>query len=164
MAGLLRDAVLAIDKDQPIHNIRTMDRLLVNSMAGRRFMMILMGVFAGVALILCAIGIYGVISYAVAQRTHEFGIRMALGAKVGDVLYLVLRQGGGLALAGLALGLAGAWASTRLLANQLYEIKPHDPMTFIAVGLTLASVAFLACWLPAHRATKVNPMEALRCE
>jgi putative ABC transport system permease protein len=163
-AGLLRDTVLAIDKDQPIHNIRTMDRLLVNSMAGRRFMMILMGVFAGVALILCTIGIYGVISYAVAQRTHEFGIRMALGAKVGDVLYLVMRQGGGLALAGLVLGLAGAWASTRLLANQLYEIKPHDPMTFTLGTVALGTVALLASLIPARCATKVDPMEALRHE
>ena len=141
-----------------------MDQLLVNSTAGRRFMVIMMGLFAGVALILCATGIYGLTSYSVAQRTHEFGIRMALGAKVSNVLSLVLRQGGGLAVAGLALGLAGAWASTRLLANQLYEIKTYDPVTFIAVALTLVSVAFLACWLPARRATKVNPIEALRYE
>jgi putative ABC transport system permease protein len=164
MAGLLRDMVLAIDKDQPVHNIRTMDQLLVNSTAGRRFMMILMGLFAAVALILCATGIYGLTSYAVGQRTHEFGIRMALGAKVGDVLYLVLRQGGGLALAGLALGLAGAWASTRLLANQLYEIKPYDPMTFTLGTVTLGTVALLACLIPARRATKVDPMTALRYE
>jgi len=164
MAGLLRDMVLAIDKDQPVHNIRTMDQLLVNSTAGRRFMMILMGLFAGVALILCATGIYGLTSYAVGQRTHEFGIRMALGAKVGDVLCLVLRQGGGLALAGLALGLAGAWASTRLLANQLYEIKPYDPMTFTLGTVTLGTVALLACLIPARRATKVDPMTALRYE
>jgi putative ABC transport system permease protein len=164
MAGLVRDLVLAIDKDQPVHNLRTMDQLLVNSTAGRRGMMILMGLFAGVAILLCATGIYGLISYVVAQRTHEFGIRMALGAGAGDILYLVLRQGGWLALAGLALGLAGAWASTRLLANQLYEIKPYDPVTFTTVGLTLVGIAFLACWLPARRATKVNPMEALRYE
>ncbi len=164
MAGLLRDAVLAIDKDQPIHNIRTMDRLLVNSTAGRRFMMILMGLFAGVALILCATGIYGLISYAVAQRTHELGIRMALGAKVGDVLYLVLRQAGGLALAGLALGLAGSWATSRLLENQLYEIKPFDPITFALGTATLGMVALLACLKPARRAAKVHPMEALRYE
>ena len=164
MAGLLRDTVLAIDKDQPIHNIRTMDQLLVNSTAGRRFMMIVMGLFAGVALILCATGIYGLTSYAVAQRTHEFGIRMALGAKVSNVLSLVLRQGGGLALAGLALGLAGAWASTRLLANQLYEIKPYDPMTFTLGTVTLGMVALLACLVPARRATQVDPMTALRYE
>ena len=164
MAGLLRDTVLAIDKDQPIHNIRTMDQLLVNSTAGRRFMMIVMGLFAGVALILCATGIYGLTSYAVAQRTHEFGIRMALGAKVSNVLSLVLRQGGGLAVAGLALGLAGAWASTRLLANQLYEIKPYDPMTFTLGAVTLGMVALLACLVPARRATQVDPMTALRYE
>jgi putative ABC transport system permease protein len=104
MANLLRDTVLAIDSDQPIHNIRTMGQLVVNSLAGRRFMTTLLGVFAGVALILCAIGIYGLISYTVAQRTHEFGVRMALGARVFDVLLLVLRQGMILALAGLILG------------------------------------------------------------
>jgi putative ABC transport system permease protein len=164
MAGLLRDAVLAIDKDQPIHNIRTMDRLLVNSTAGRRFMMILMASFAGVALILCATGIYGLISYAVAQRTHELGIRMALGAQVADVLFLVLRQGGGLALAGLALGLFGAWATSRLLEKQLYEIEPFDPMTFALGTVTLGMVALLACLIPARRAAKVHPMEALRYE
>jgi putative ABC transport system permease protein len=164
MAGLLRDTVLAIDKDQPIHNIRTMDQLLINSTAGRRFMMILMGLFAGVALVLCATGIYGLIAYAVAQRTHELGIRMALGAKVGDILCLVVRQGGGLALIGLALGLAGAWASARLLANQLYEIKPYDPMTFTLGTVTLGAVALLACLIPARRATRVDPMVALRYE
>jgi len=164
MGPMIRDLVVAIDKDQPIHNLRTMDQLLLNSTAGRRFMMVLMGLFAGIAVILCATGIYGLISYVVAQRTHEFGIRMALGAKIADIIYLVVRQGGGLALAGLVLGLAGAWASTRLLANQLYEIKPYDPVTFIAVGLMLVMVAFLACYLPARRAANVDPMEALRCE
>jgi putative ABC transport system permease protein len=164
MAGSLRDAVLAIDKDQPIHNIRTMDRLLVNSTTGRRFMMILMGLFAGVALILCATGIYGLISYGVAQRTHELGIRMALGAKVGDVLCLVLRQGGELALAGLVLGLAGAWATSRLLENQLYEIKPFDPITLGLGTVMLGILALLACLIPARRAAKVHPMEALRYE
>jgi putative ABC transport system permease protein len=164
MAGVLRGLVLNLDKDQPVHNIRTMDQLLVNSTAGRRFMMILMGLFAGVAMLLCATGIYGLISYVVGQRTHEFGIRMALGARAADLISLVLCQGGWLALGGVALGLAGAWASTRLLANQLYEITPYDPATFIAVSLILTAVAFLACWFPAHRATRVNPIEALRYE
>jgi putative ABC transport system permease protein len=164
MTASLRAMVLAIDKDQPIHNIQTMDKLVVNSTAGRRFMVILMGVFAGVALIFCGIGIYGLISYGVAQRTHEFGIRMALGAKVQDVLYLVLRQGGALALVGVSLGLAGGLASTRLLANQLYQIKPHDPITFAAGAVVLGTVALLACLLPARRATKIQPMEALRHE
>jgi ABC-type antimicrobial peptide transport system permease subunit len=104
------------------------------------------------------------ISYAVAQRTHELGIRMALGAKVGDVLYLVFRQAGGLVLAGLALGLAGSWATSRLLENQLYEIKPFDPITFALGTATLGMVALLACLIPARRAAKVHPMEALRYE
>jgi putative ABC transport system permease protein len=124
--------------------------------------MILMGLFAGVALILCGTGIYGLISYTVAQRTHELGIRMALGAKVGDILYLVLSQGGGLALAGLAVGLTGTWASARLLGHQLYEIKPYDPITFTLGTVTLGTVALLACLIPARRATKVDPMVALR--
>jgi putative ABC transport system permease protein len=164
MTASLRAMVLAIDKDQPIHNIQTMDQLVINSTAGRRFMVILMTVFAGVALIFCGIGIYGLISYGVAQRTHEFGIRMALGATVKDILYLVLRQGGGLALVGLLFGLAGALAGTRLLTNQLYEIKPHDPITLAAGAVVLGTVALLACVLPARRATKVQPMEALRHE
>jgi putative ABC transport system permease protein len=164
MANVLRDTVLAIDSDQPIHNIRTMDQLVVNSMAGRRFMTTLLGIFAGVALILCAIGIYGLISYTVAQRTHEFGIRMALGARVIDVLQLVLRQGVRLALAGLILGVFGAWVGTRLLANQLYGIEPHDPITFSLGILALGTVALLAYIIPASRAARVDPMEALRCE
>jgi putative ABC transport system permease protein len=164
MAGTVRDLVLNLDKAQPVHNIRTMDQLLVNSTAGRRFVMILMGLFAGVAMLLCATGIYGLICYVVGQRTHEFGIRMALGARAADLVSLVLREGGWLALGGVALGLAGAWASTRLLASQLYEIEPYDPPTFIAVAVSLIAVAFLACWFPAHRATRVNPMEALRYE
>ncbi len=164
MANSLRDAVLAIDRDQPVHNIRTMDQLVVNSLAGRRFMMTLLGIFAGVALILCAIGIYGLISYTVAQRTHEFGIRMALGARASDVLQLVLRQGVRLALAGLILGAVGAWAGTRLLANQLYGIEAHDPVTFVLGMVVLGAVALLACLIPARRAAKVDPMVALRDE
>ena len=135
MASLVRDTVLAIDKDQPVHNIRSMDQLLSNSLAGRRFMMTVLGLFAGVALTLCAIGIYGLISYTVAQRTHEFGIRMALGARVIDLLQLVLGQGVKLALAGLALGVFGAWAGTRLLAGQLYGLilmtRPRSPWEFL---------------------------------
>lgn len=164
MANLLRDTVLAIDSDQPTHNIRTMDQLVVNSLAGRRLMTTLLVIFAGVALILCAIGIYGLISYTVAQRTHEFGVRMALGARVVDVLQLVLRQGAALALAGLILGSFGAWVGTRLLANQLYGIEPHDPVTFAFGIFALGAVALLACLIPASRAAKVAPMEALRYE
>lgn len=164
IANSLRDAVLAIDKDQPIQSIRTMDELVVNSLAGRRFMITLLGVFASLALILCTIGIYGLISYTVAQRTHEFGVRVALGARVGDVLQLVLGQAVGLALTGLVLGAVGAWVGARLLANQLYGIEPYDPVTFALGTFVLGAVALLACLIPARRAAKVDPMVALRNE
>jgi len=122
------------------------------------------GAFAASAFLLAIAGLYGVLSYAVSQRTNEFGIRRALGAQRRDVLGLVIGQGMRLALIGLALGLAGAFAVTRVLERLLYEIKPTDPLTFAVVSLALIAVALLACWLPARRAAKVDPMEALRCE
>jgi putative ABC transport system permease protein len=164
VTAALRKTVLDIDKDQPIHNVRTFEELVAGSTAGRRFMMILMGTFATVALLLCAIGIYGLISYIVAQRTHEFGIRMALGAGVNDVLCLVLRQGLRPALAGMVLGSVGAWITTRLLQSQLYGVEAHDPATFALGVFVLSTIALAACFIPARRATRINPMTALRCE
>ena len=141
-----------------------MEQRLADSLAGRRFSMLLLSLFAALALILAAVGIYGVMSYAVAQRTHEIGVRMALGANRSSVLAMVIKNGLVLTVSGIALGLAGASALTRLLASLLYDVKPTDPVTFGAVALLLVGVALLACYIPARRATKVVPMEALRYE
>ena len=164
LAGAIRGATQSIDKDQPVDKIATMRSLVNSSIAPRRFYMQLLGSFAGMAFILAAIGIYGLVSYSVAQRTREIGIRMALGAKRNDVLRLVLSEGFKLTIIGLVLGLVGAFAATKVLRNLLFEVKPTDPFTFIAVSLSLLVVALLACYIPARRATKVDPLEALRYE
>jgi putative ABC transport system permease protein len=141
-----------------------MDRLLARSIAGSRFNTVLLIVFALVALLLAAVGTYGVMSYAVTQRTHEFGIRMALGAGASNVLGLVLRRGMSLAIFGLLFGLAGAFALTRLMTTLLFEVNPTDTVTFAVVSGSLLLVALLACYIPARRATKVSPLVALRYE
>jgi len=164
LVAAARSEVLAVEKNQPISNVHTMEELLSNSIAQRRFNMLLLSVFAGVALLLAAVGIYGVMSYSVAQRTHELGVRMALGARSTDVLALVVKQGMTLALAGIGIGLAASFALTRILATLLYGISATDPLTFSLIALMLALVAFVACYLPARRATKVDPMVALRYE
>jgi putative ABC transport system permease protein len=154
----------AVFKDVPAFDVRTMEQWLADSLGGRRFSMVLLGLFAALALLLAAVGIYGVVSYSVAERTHEIGIRMALGATRRSVLLLAIRNGLVLTASGVALGLAGALALTRLLASLLYDVKPGDPLTFGAVALLLIGVTLLACYLPARRATKVDPMVALRYE
>jgi len=164
LAAAIRSEVQSIDKDQPVDKITTMRSVVNSSIRPRRFYMQLLGSFAGMAFILASIGIYGLVSYSVAQRTREIGIRMALGAKRSDVLRLVVTEGFGLTVVGLILGLAGAFASTRVLRNLLFEVGPTDPFTFIAVSLSLLAVALLACYIPARRATKVDPLVALRYE
>ncbi len=160
----VRNAVRTIDKEQAVYDIATMEQLLSDSISLRRFFMLLLIIFAGLALALASIGIYGVMNYTVAQRTHEIGIRMALGARTSDVLKLVLKQGLSLTFAGIALGLFAAFALTRLIASLLYAVTTADPGIFAATSLALASVALLACYIPARRATKVDPMIALRHE
>ena len=164
VSSSVRQAIWSIDKDLPFTQVGTMEQRLSQSFAERRFHMILLGVFAGLALILSLVGIYGVMSYSVAQRTHEIGIRIALGAERRHVLSLVLGQGLVLTLIGAGLGLAGAFALTRFLASLLYGVHPTDAVTFAVVSLLLTTIAILACYIPARRATRVDPMVALRYE
>lgn len=163
-AGMLRPAVYAIDKDQPVGTIQPLEEILGATMAKQRFAMLLLIVFSVVALVIAAVGIYGVMAYSVVQRTGEFGIRMALGAQRSDVLRLVLSHGGKLIGAGLLIGLGVTLATSRVMDSMLFQTNAHDPVTFSLTTLLLAAVALAACLLPARRATRVNPMEALRTE
>jgi predicted permease len=164
MAASVRSIIRQISKDQPVYDVRTMNELLSESVARRRFNMLLLGLFASVALLLAAIGLYGVMSYSVSQRTHEIGIRIALGARHLDVLRLVVGQGMGLAFAGVALGTFAAYFVTRVLARMLFGISTTDTITFAGVALLMIAVAFLASYIPARRASKVDPLLALRYE
>jgi putative ABC transport system permease protein len=164
MMEAVRKTVWSLDPDQPILQLGAMQARLDEFFAPRRFNMLVFGVFALVALLLAAVGIYGVLAYLITQRTHEIGIRVALGAKTRDVLWLIVRQGLALTLIGVALGLVGAWALTRVLQNLLYGVSATDPATFAGIALLLISVACVASFLPARRATKVDPIVALRHE
>lgn len=164
LSNEVRQQVLAIDPDQPIYSVQTMGQIWEDSIAPDRLLLMLLGTFAAVALVLAGVGIYGVMAYSVTQRTHEIGIRMALGARQSNVLGMVVRQGMTLAVAGLAIGLVGAWLATRAMASLLFGVSATDPATFAMISVVLAGVALGACLVPARRATKVDPMVALRYE
>jgi putative ABC transport system permease protein len=164
IAAAALESVREIDKDLPMPQERTMETVLAASIAERRSNMLLLGVLALVALILTGVGIYGVISYSVTQRTQEIGIRMALGAQSRDVMRLVMRNGMSLVLMGIVIGLAGAFALTRWMASLLFEVSATDFLTFMMTASLLTVIALLACWVPARRATKVDPLIALKYE
>ena len=164
LATTVRKAVWEIDKDQPVSNIQTMEEILADSIARQRFSMLLLAIFAGVALVLAGVGIYGVMSYSVAQRTHEIGIRMALGAQTSAVLKLAVGYGMKLVIAGVVIGLIAAFALTRVMSTLLFGVTATDPATFTLISLLLIAVAALASYIPARRATRVNPIIALRYE
>jgi putative ABC transport system permease protein len=164
LAGAVRGSIQEVDRELPVFRVTTMERMVSESMTQRRFAMTLLGIFAVVALILASVGLYGVMSYSVTHRTNEIGIRMALGARVTDVLAMVVGQGMKLSLAGVGIGLAGAFALTRVMRTLLFNVSATDPLTYVVVALLLSGVSLVACYVPARRATRVDPMEALRYE
>jgi putative ABC transport system permease protein len=162
LAPAVRNAIWAVDKDQPVSNMNSMEEVVSRAVARQRFSMLLLAIFAGVALVLAAVGIYGVMSYTVAQQTREIGIRMALGAQRGDVLKMTVLQGLKLVAIGLVVGLVAAFVLTRVMASLLFGISATDPLTFLTISGVLLGVALLASYIPALRATRVDPMIALR--
>jgi putative ABC transport system permease protein len=160
----VRREVENINPNVPVHSISSMDQIIARSVADRRFGLELLGVFAAMALLLAAIGIYGVTSYSFNQRAHEIGIRLALGAQRMHILHMVIGEGMRVVAVGLAIGLMGAAALTRFVRTMLFDVSPFDPITFAAISATLAAVAFIACLVPAQRATRVDPLIALREE
>ena len=164
ITGAVRRELAGIDPSLPLFNVRSMNDVIADNAAGEQFITLLIGIFATVALLLAAIGIYGVLSYAVTQRTQEIGIRMSLGATRPHIFRLVIGQGSRMILLGFALGVVGAFAAQRLLTSSLHVIKPNDPAIYVAAPLCLALIALLACYMPARRATRVDPLLALRHE
>ncbi|MGA8598639.1 MAG: FtsX-like permease family protein, partial [Bryobacteraceae bacterium] len=160
--SLVRNQVMAIDPDQPVSDVKTMEAVLDATLGQRRLTMTLLASFAAVAVLLAVVGIYGVIAYSVAQRTHEVGIRRALGAQQSDILRLVLGHALNLALAGISIGIAGAFALTRIMKNLLFHVSATDPVTFAGIALLFATVALVASYIPARRALRIDPMTALR--
>ena len=158
----MREQIAQVDPDQPVIKVRTADDLLDNARTQPRFLLMLVAAFAATALVLAIIGIYGMLSYAVAQRRQEFGIRLALGAERGDLLRLVLRRGLALTATGIVLGLAGAFLLTRFVSGLLFQVGARDPIIFLAAPALFLAIAFLASYLPARRATRANPIEAIK--
>jgi putative ABC transport system permease protein len=164
LANTLRRVILDEDPQTAIPNVETLEQARVNSMASPRVMTDLLGIFAALALAIAAFGIGGILALTINQRVNEIGIRMALGAKPGDVLAMILRQGMTLVMVGLVIGLASAFALTRMMKTLLFQIEPTDPITFAGVSATLAMVALMACYVPARRALRIDPLQALRSE
>ena len=164
LAPAARKEIRSWNKTILMNRLAPIEDLLSASVAVPRFYMLLVAVFAAIALAIAAVGIYGTLNYLVTQRTHEIGVRMALGAQPADLRQTIVGQGLALVLAGLVFGLAGAWALTRLLASLLFRVRPNDAATFVAASIVLIAVGLLACYIPARRATKIDPMEALRYE
>jgi putative ABC transport system permease protein len=164
LVAAVRREIQAADPNQPVAGVATLEELLIRDAGSRRLAMILLSVFAGLALLLASLGIYGVLSFVVTQQTRDIGVRLALGAQVGDVLALVLKTGMRWVLLGVALGLVAAFALSRLVSNLLFGVSAKDPLTFLSVVLILITVALLACLIPARRATRVDPLVALRYE
>jgi putative ABC transport system permease protein len=160
----LRQAMKPLDQALPLANFRTMESLVANAVARPRFSALVLGLFAVSALVLTAVGLYGVVAYATSQRTAEIGLRMALGARAQEVLALIIGQGMRPVLMGLAIGVPSGLLLARLLGAQLYEVNPADPLTLIGANVVLVGVAMVSCWLPAHKATKIDPITALRTE
>jgi len=164
LANAVRQQVLNVDSQLAVAHERSLEQVFAEATGRQTFNMTLLSVFAGIALVLAALGIYGTLSYSVEQRSQEIGIRMALGADAADLRRMVMRQGLALAGLGMLIGLAGALALSRLITTLLYGVYPNDPLSFAAIALLLTAVAFLATWLPARRATQVDPLSALRHE
>ncbi|HSF24962.1 MAG TPA: FtsX-like permease family protein, partial [Blastocatellia bacterium] len=164
VVAAVRGRMLAVDKDVPVLNVATIDQLVSAALREPRFNTALIGAFAGLAVLLASVGLYAVISYSVTQRTHEIGVRMAVGAGKRDIFNLIVGQGMKLTLIGVAIGLAASFALTRVMLSMLFEVSATDPLTFVGISLLLTVVSLLACYIPARRAMEVDPMVALRCE